>query len=117
MKQGSGTANTLGTLAVLYSACGVLLQYVRDQDDNVNTIIAGSATGLLYKSTGILANLSIKFIYYIYIDYFYISWPAKVCSGWSYWFGHIIALLLIPVGARQQQHKLKSKIPVGEMVA
>lgn len=52
MKQGSGTANTLGTLAVLYSACGVLLQYVRDQDDNVNTIIAGSATGLLYKSTG-----------------------------------------------------------------
>lgn len=52
MKQGSGTANTLGTLAVLYSACGVLLQYVRDQDDNINTIIAGSATGLLYKSTG-----------------------------------------------------------------
>lgn len=52
MKQGSGTANTLGTLAVLYSACGVLLQYIRDQDDNVNTIIAGSATGLLYKSTG-----------------------------------------------------------------
>lgn len=51
MKQGSGTANTLGTLAVMYSAFGVLLQYVRGQDDDINTVAAGTATGLLYKST------------------------------------------------------------------
>ncbi|XP_023159833.1 mitochondrial import inner membrane translocase subunit Tim23 [Drosophila hydei] len=75
MKQGSGTANTLGTLAVLYSACGVLLQYVRDQDDNVNTIIAGSATGLLYKSTaglrkcalGGAIGLGISSLYCLYL--------------------------------------------------
>lgn len=71
MKQGSGTANTLGTLAVLYSACGVLLQYVRDQDDNINTIIAGSATGLLYKSTGDLANSLQIYLIILYLNYLY----------------------------------------------
>lgn len=116
MKQGSGTANTLGTLAVLYSACGVLLQYIRDQDDNVNTIIAGSATGLLYKSTGESVpppwvKLSILKLC-SFLDYF--SWPSKMCPGWCYWFGHLVALLLIPAGTRKHQHKLKSKIPVGE---
>lgn len=52
MKQGSGTANTLGTLAVMYSGFGVLLQAVRGEDDDINTIVAGTATGFLYKSTG-----------------------------------------------------------------
>lgn len=52
MKQGSGTANTFGSLAVMYSVFGVLLQYVRGEDDDINTMVAGGATGLLYKSTG-----------------------------------------------------------------
>lgn len=113
MKQGSGTANTLGTLAVLYSACGVLLQYIRDQDDNVNTIIAGSATGLLYKSTGeSIPPMNKTLNTQSFIDSF--SWPSKMCSRWCYWFGHLVALLLIPAGTRKHQHKLKSKIPVGE---
>ena len=51
MKQGSATANTLGTIAVLYSAFGVLLSWARGEDDEINTIAAGGATGLLYKST------------------------------------------------------------------
>lgn len=51
MKQGSATANTLGTLAVMYSAFGTLLQYGRGEDDDINTVVAGAATGLLYKST------------------------------------------------------------------
>lgn len=61
MKQGSATANTLGTLAVMYSGFGVVLQWVRGEDDDVNTVLAGTATGLLYKSTGsyfIIANLN-----------------------------------------------------------
>lgn len=53
MKQGSATANTLGTLAVMYSAFGVILQWVRGEDDEVNTLLSGTATGMLYKSTGI----------------------------------------------------------------
>lgn len=52
MKQGSATANTFGTLAVMYSGFGVILQYARGEDDDVNTVLAGTATGLLYKSTG-----------------------------------------------------------------
>lgn len=52
MKQGSATANTLGTLAVMYSGFGVLLSWARGEDDEINTIIAGTATGLLYKSSG-----------------------------------------------------------------
>lgn len=51
MKQGSATANTLGALTVMYSAFGVLLQYARGEDDEINTVLAGTATGLLYKST------------------------------------------------------------------
>lgn len=51
MKQGSATANTLGTIAVLYSAFGVLLSLARGEDDEANTIVAGAATGLMYKST------------------------------------------------------------------
>lgn len=57
MKQGSATANTLGTLAVMYSGFGVLLQYFRGEDDEINTVLAGTATGLLYKSTGIFSEI------------------------------------------------------------
>lgn len=51
MKQGSATANTFGSIAVLYSAFGVLLQLSRGEDDDINTVVAGVATGLFYKST------------------------------------------------------------------
>lgn len=52
MKQGSATANTMGSIAVLYSAFGVLLSWARGEDDEINTVAAGVATGLFYKSTG-----------------------------------------------------------------
>lgn len=51
MKQGSATANTLGSIAVLYSAFGVLLSWARGEDDEINTVAAGVTTGLFYKST------------------------------------------------------------------
>lgn len=59
MKQGSATANTLGSITVLYSAFGVLLQFARGEDDEANTILAGTATGLLYKSTAGLKRCAI----------------------------------------------------------
>lgn len=52
MKQGSATANTLGVLAVMYSGFGVILSWGRGSDDELNTLTAATATGLLYKSTG-----------------------------------------------------------------
>jgi import inner membrane translocase subunit TIM23 len=58
MKQGAGTANTLGTIAVFYAAFGVLLSQFRD-DDEINTVGAGTLTGLLYKSTAGLRKCAI----------------------------------------------------------
>lgn len=40
----------------MYSGFGVVLQYLRGEDDDVNTVLAGTATGLLYKSTGNYVN-------------------------------------------------------------
>ncbi|XP_044736159.1 mitochondrial import inner membrane translocase subunit Tim23 isoform X2 [Chrysoperla carnea] len=51
MKNGSATANTLGTIAVMYSTFGVCLSWIRGTDDDLNTLVAASATGVLYKST------------------------------------------------------------------
>ncbi|KAG8185713.1 hypothetical protein JTE90_000702 [Oedothorax gibbosus] len=51
-KRGAGLANTLGVVAVMYSGFGAILQLARGVDDEINTVVAGTATGLLYKSTG-----------------------------------------------------------------
>lgn len=51
LKQGAGTANSLGVIAVMYSGFGVLFSYARGTDDELNTVSAGTATGLLYKSS------------------------------------------------------------------
>nr|QBH72745.1 hypothetical protein [Liposcelis bostrychophila] len=59
MKQGAARANTLGTLAVMYSGIGVILSWLRGTDDELNTIAAGTATGLLYKSTAGLRKCGI----------------------------------------------------------
>ncbi|GLG94862.1 hypothetical protein R5R35_011049 [Gryllus longicercus] len=59
MKQGSATANTLGVLAVMYSGFGVILSWARGCDDELNTIVAASATGLLYKSSAGLRKCAI----------------------------------------------------------
>lgn len=52
MKKGTATANTFGSVAVIYSAFGVFLSWARGTDDDLNTVIAATATGCLYKSTG-----------------------------------------------------------------
>lgn len=59
MKQGSATANTFGTVAVLYSAFGVLLSWARGEEDEINTIAAGTMSGLMYKSTAGLKKCAI----------------------------------------------------------
>ncbi|XP_065215164.1 mitochondrial import inner membrane translocase subunit Tim23 [Planococcus citri] len=50
MKRGAATANTLGVIAVMYSAFGVLLSCIRT-DDEYNTLAAATASGLLFRST------------------------------------------------------------------
>lgn len=59
MKHGSSSANTLGVLTVMYSSFGVLLSWARGTDDELNTVAAATATGLLYKSTSGLRRCGI----------------------------------------------------------
>jgi len=58
-KRGAGSANTLGVLAVMYSGFGVITSWLRGVDDEVNTVAAGTATGLLYKSSAGLRKCAI----------------------------------------------------------
>lgn len=75
MKTGSATANTLGSIAVIYSAFGVILSYARGADDDLNTIAAATATGCLYKSTGMSVTVyfvcpkNIKVVYDVNLNY------------------------------------------------
>ncbi|KAG2462651.1 TIM23 translocase, partial [Polypterus senegalus] len=50
-RQGALWANTLGSLALLYSVFGVVIEKTRGAEDDLNTIGAGTLTGMLYKST------------------------------------------------------------------
>ncbi|GFO43072.1 mitochondrial import inner membrane translocase subunit tim23 [Plakobranchus ocellatus] len=50
-KGGASTAQTLGVVALMYSVFGVVLSWSRGVDDELNTVTAGTATGMLYKSS------------------------------------------------------------------
>jgi len=49
-KGGASSAQTVGVISLMYSVFGVILSKARDADDELNTVIAGTATGLLFKS-------------------------------------------------------------------
>ncbi|XP_076174897.1 translocase of inner mitochondrial membrane 23 isoform X2 [Ptiloglossa arizonensis] len=51
MKNGSSLANTFGIVSVMYSGIGVLLSWTRGTDDSLNTLVAATATGMLFKSS------------------------------------------------------------------
>lgn len=50
-KQGAASANVVGVIALMYSLFGLGLSWGRDTEDELNTIGAGTLTGLLYKSS------------------------------------------------------------------
>lgn len=50
-KQGAASAQTLGIVALMYSGIGAVLGWARGAEDEINTVAAGTATGLLYKSS------------------------------------------------------------------
>ncbi|KAI5606911.1 mitochondrial import inner membrane translocase subunit Tim23, partial [Silurus asotus] len=51
-RQGATWANTLGSVALLYSTFGVIIEKIRGAEDDLNTMTAGTMTGILYKSPG-----------------------------------------------------------------
>lgn len=50
-KGGASTAQTLGVVSLMYSIFGVILSYGRGVDDELNSIVSGTSTGLLFKSS------------------------------------------------------------------
>lgn len=50
-KRGASMAQAVGVVALMYSIFGVVISKVRGADDELNTLAAGTATGLLYKSS------------------------------------------------------------------
>jgi len=77
MKRGSGTANTLGVLTVMYSGFGVIFSWLRGVDDEINTIAAGTATGLLYKSSAGLRKCGIGGALGLGLSTAYCLWTSK----------------------------------------
>ncbi|XP_018331158.1 mitochondrial import inner membrane translocase subunit Tim23 [Agrilus planipennis] len=77
MKKGSATANTLGSIAVIYSAFGVFLSWARGADDDLNTIVAATATGCLYKSTAGLRKCGIGGAVGLGLSCLYALWNSR----------------------------------------
>ncbi|KAK3586682.1 hypothetical protein CHS0354_039150 [Potamilus streckersoni] len=73
-KKGAVSAQSLGVIALMYSAFGVILSLSRGTEDELNTMTAGTCTGLLYKSSagwkkcvrGGLVGFSLAAVYCIY---------------------------------------------------
>lgn len=77
MKHGSATASTLGTVAVMYSSFGVLLQTTRGSDDEYNTLVAATATGMLFRSTGGLKKCGLGGVVGLGIASLYVLWSKR----------------------------------------
>uniref|UniRef100_A0A8C8TX25 Mitochondrial import inner membrane translocase subunit Tim23 n=1 Tax=Peromyscus maniculatus bairdii TaxID=230844 RepID=A0A8C8TX25_PERMB len=68
-RKGALWANILGSLALLYSAFGVIIEKTQGSDDNVNPVAAGTMMGMSYKCTGgviCLAALTLTSLYALY---------------------------------------------------
>lgn len=67
--------------ALLYSAFGVIIEKTRGAEDDLNTIAAGTLTGMLYKSTGRVAKyFSFSFLVLILVIRILMTF-AKYCPA------------------------------------
>uniref|UniRef100_A0A674MLX2 Mitochondrial import inner membrane translocase subunit TIM23 n=3 Tax=Takifugu TaxID=31032 RepID=A0A674MLX2_TAKRU len=57
-RQGASWANSLGSVALLYSAFGVAIEKARGAEDDINTVAAGTLTGMVFKSAGGLKGVA-----------------------------------------------------------
>uniref|UniRef100_A0A1B6E9L1 Mitochondrial import inner membrane translocase subunit TIM23 n=1 Tax=Clastoptera arizonana TaxID=38151 RepID=A0A1B6E9L1_9HEMI len=85
MKQGAASANALGVVAVMYSGFGVLLAWARETEDDLNTLTAATATGLLYRCQGGLRAAGIGGAVGLGIASLYCLWNSRdrLQSGFS----------------------------------
>ncbi|XP_034050104.1 mitochondrial import inner membrane translocase subunit Tim23 [Thalassophryne amazonica] len=91
-RQGASWANSLGSVALLYSAFGVVIEKVRGAEDDLNTIAAGTLTGILFKSAsglkvavrGGLVGLALTGAYALYNNWDHLTSRASSSSPYSY---------------------------------
>ncbi|XP_061763698.1 mitochondrial import inner membrane translocase subunit Tim23 isoform X1 [Nerophis ophidion] len=87
-RQGASWANTLGSVALLYSAFGVVIEKARGAEDDINTVAAGTLTGILFKSAsglrgvarGGLAGLALSSAYAIYNNWEHLTGTSSSTS-------------------------------------
>lgn len=78
MKRGSASANMLGVVAFMYSGLGCTLYYARgSHEDDLNTLGAGTITGLLYKSTAGLRKCAMGGLMGLAISAAYIAFSSR----------------------------------------
>ncbi|XP_037133879.1 mitochondrial import inner membrane translocase subunit Tim23 [Syngnathus acus] len=91
-RQGASWANTLGSVALLYSAFGVVIEKVRGAEDDINTIAAGTLTGMLFKAAGGvkgvarggLAGLALSGAYAVYNNWEHLTGTSSPSSSRLY---------------------------------
>jgi len=76
-KRGAASANALGVIAVMYSGFGVILSFLRGTDDELNTLVAATTTGLLYKSSVGLRRCAIGGAVGFSLAAVYCLWSSK----------------------------------------
>ncbi|XP_035557989.1 mitochondrial import inner membrane translocase subunit Tim23-like [Canis lupus familiaris] len=84
-RQGALWANTLGFLALLYSAFGVIIEKTRGAEDDLNTVAAGTMTGMLYKCTGGLQGVARGGLAGLTLTSLY-----ALCNNWEYMKGSLL---------------------------
>uniref|UniRef100_A0A1B6MM68 Mitochondrial import inner membrane translocase subunit TIM23 n=2 Tax=Graphocephala atropunctata TaxID=36148 RepID=A0A1B6MM68_9HEMI len=77
MKQGAARANTLGSIAVMYSGFGVILAWLRGTEDELNTVAAATTTGMLFRSTAGLRASAIGGAVGLGLASLYCLWTSK----------------------------------------
>ncbi|TMS22428.1 Protein quaking-B [Larimichthys crocea] len=91
-RQGASWANSLGSVALLYSVFGVAIEKARGAEDDINTVAAGTLTGMLFKSgsgikgvaRGGLAGLALSGAYALYNNWDHITGSSSSSSSRLY---------------------------------
>ena len=85
MRKGGVYAHALGTIAVMYSALGCGFYFARGKkEDSINTVSAGTLTGLIYKSPSGLKKSAIGGAIGLVLSGIYVLVNSKdKSSAWS----------------------------------
>uniref|UniRef100_A0A3Q3X8P3 Mitochondrial import inner membrane translocase subunit TIM23 n=1 Tax=Mola mola TaxID=94237 RepID=A0A3Q3X8P3_MOLML len=90
-RQGASWANSLGSVALLYSVFGVAIEKIRGAEDDINTAAAGTLTGMLFKSGGLkgvarggLVGLALSSAYALYNNWDHLTGSSSSSSSRLY---------------------------------